>query len=199
MASNNLDMDQSHCITRIRSAIQTAFHPPLPDPDLFVHTSVMALFVFNRVLELVFIQKADVEGYPWRNQMAFPGGHVDEKDFTNQEAALRELEEEMGIQAENVGVLGSLGHFQTINNKDIEAFIGIWNKKDRITHDTSEISRVLKIPFGYLTKLHREKGYTGCRPNVMKLTYPYEDVVIWGVTAKILHHLIEVLITAKDC
>jgi hypothetical protein len=27
----------------------------------------------------------------------------------------------------------------------------------------------------------------------MELTYPYEDVTIWGVTAKILHHLIEVV------
>ncbi|MCK5835743.1 MAG: CoA pyrophosphatase [Desulfobacula sp.] len=191
-------MDQEHCIEKIRTAVQTAVHPPPPDPDLFQNTSVMALFVFNKVLKLVFIQKADVEGYPWRNQMAFPGGHVEEIDSTSQDAALRELQEEMGIQSSNVGVLGSLGHFQTINNKDIEAFIGIWNQKEIITHDTSEISRVLQIPFAYLTKLHREKGYSGCRPNVMKLTYPYEDVVIWGVTAKILHHLIEVLTPKKE-
>ncbi len=191
------DMDQKNCIEKIRTALHTAVHPPPPDPGLFQNTSVMALFVFNQVLELVFIQKADVEGYPWRNQMAFPGGHVEEMDFTSQAAALRELKEEMGIHEENVGVMGSLGHFQTINNKDIEAFIGIWNQKGMITHDTSEISRVLKIPFAHLTKLHREKGYSGCIPNVMKLTYPYEDVVIWGVTAKILHHLIEVLIPPK--
>jgi len=197
MKFSSLKMEQNHCIKKMKSAVQTAVHPPPPDPDLFQETSVMALFIFNQVLELVFIQKADVEGYPWRNQMAFPGGHVEKMDFTSQEAALRELQEEMGIQAENVGIIGSLGHFQTINNKDIEAFIGIWNQKEIITHDTSEISRVFKIPFAYLTKLHREKGYSGCRPNVMKLTYPYEDVVIWGVTAKILHHLIEVLIPAK--
>jgi len=28
----------------------------------------------------------------------------------------------------------------------------------------------------------------------MQLTYPYKDVVIWGVTGKILYHLIEVLL-----
>ena len=190
-------MNQGHCIQKIRSAVQTAAHPPRPDQDLFQSTSVMALFVFNRVLELVFIQKADVKGYPWRNQMAFPGGHVDKKDNSSQETALRELREEMGIQAENVAVMGSLGHFQTINNKDIEAFIGVWNKKEEIRYDASEISRVVSIPFDYLTGLHREKGYAGYRPLGLELTYPYEDVLIWGVTAKILHHLIEVLTRPK--
>lgn len=186
-------MDQNQCIQKIRGAVQTAAHPPRPSQASYQPACVMALFAFDRVMELIFIQKADVKGYAWRNQMAFPGGHVDKKDSSAQETALRELREEMGIQAENVSVMGSLGHFQTINNKDIEAFIGIWNRKDEITHDPAEISRVIPIPFAYLTRLHREKGYAGYRPTGLELTYPYEDVVIWGVTAKILHHLIEIL------
>ncbi len=191
-------MNQKDCIQKIHSAVDRALHPFPPDPALFQPTSVMALFVFNDVLELLFIQKADVEGYPWRNQMAFPGGHVDEKDNSTRETALRELEEEMGICPENVRVMGSLGHYQTINSKDIEAFTGIWNKKGKITFDPAEISRVLPIPFSYLTNLHREKGYANRRPNAMELNYPYEDVLIWGVTAKILHHLIEVITQKKE-
>ncbi len=124
--------------------------------------------------------------------MAFPGGHVDEQDHSPKDTALRELKEEMSIDAENVQVMGSLGHFQTLNSKDIQAFTGIWNQKDDIFFDKDEISRVFKIPFTHLKKVHREKGYAGRRPNIMELTYPYEDILIWGVTAKILHHLIEV-------
>jgi len=186
-------MDKKNCIQKIHGAVNRALHPFPPEPNLFQPTSVIALFTFNSVLELLFIQKADVEGYPWRNQMAFPGGHVDEKDSSTRETALRELEEEMGISAGNVNVFGSLGHFQTINSKDIEAFTGVWNNKGKITFDPGEISRVLHIPFSHLTRLHREKGYAGRRPNAMELNYPYEDVLIWGVTAKILHHLIEVV------
>jgi len=191
-------MDQKDCIQKIHAAVDRAIHPFPPDPNLYQPTSVMALFTFNDVLELLFIQKADVEGYPWRNQMAFPGGHVDEKDSSTRETALRELEEEMGIGAKDVDVMGSLGHFQTINNKDIEAFTGVWNKKGKITFDPGEISRVLPISFAYLTRLHKEKGYAGRRPNAMELNYPYEDVMIWGVTAKILHHLIEVIIQKRE-
>lgn len=186
-------MDQTAYIETIRAAVQYADHPQPPDPDLYQPTSVIALFFFNSDPSLLFIQKADREGYPWRNQMAFPGGHVDKKDKSPEETALRELKEEVGIIDKNVTVMGSLGHFQTLQNKDIQAFTGIWNQKDEICVDKEEISRIFKIPFSHLARIHDEKGYAGRRPDIMELTYPFEDVVIWGATAKILHHLIEVV------
>ena len=187
-------MDKEKCISLIRSAVRNGSHPGPPKADLFQPTSVIALFIFNAETELLFIQKADVKGYPWANQMAFPGGHKDKNDLSTKETALRELTEEMGIREDNVEVIGSLGHFQTINSKDIEAWVGIWNQSEAIHYDTSEISRVFKIPLSYLIDLHNEKGYHQKIPNIMQLSYPYEDVSIWGVTAKILHHLIEILL-----
>ena len=143
-------MNKDKCISIIRSAVQKGTHPGAPEKGLFQSTSVIALFVFNEEIELVFIQKADVKGYPWANQMAFPGGHKDKADLSTKDTALRELAEEMGINRENVEVAGSLGHFQTINNKDIEAWVGIWNQKEAIRYDRSEISRVFQIPLKFL-------------------------------------------------
>ena len=187
-------MDNENCMDMIRAAVQNSPHPGPPDDDLFDSTGVMALFTLDEVIRLMFIQKADQKGYPWANQMAFPGGHKDEKDCSTRDTALRELSEEMGIKRTNVEVIGSLGHFQTINSKDIEAFTGVWNQKDVICHDPSEIARVFQIPLKYLMDIHKEKGFHEMRPNVMQLTYPYEDVMIWGVTAKILYHLIEIVL-----
>ena len=189
-----MKMNKDKCINTIRSAVQNGTHPGPPEKDQFQSTSVIALFAINLEVELLFIQKADVKGYPWANQMAFPGGHKDKADVSTKDTALRELAEEMGIDRKNVEVIGSLGHFQTINNKDIEAWVGIWNQKEAIDYDRSEISRVFQIPLQYLIDLHREKQFHRQTPNVMLLTYPFEDVLIWGVTAKILYHLIEVLL-----
>ncbi len=188
-------MDKNKCIETIRSAVRNGSHPGAPDKNLFQSTSVIALVHFDEEIKLLFIKKADVEGYPWAGQMAFPGGHRDKSDASTKETALRELEEEMGIRRENVDVLGSLGHFQTINNKDIEAWVGVWNRKEAIRFDASEIARVYEIPIKYLLALHKEKGFDKFDhpPNVMWLKYPYEDVLIWGVTAKILYHLLEIL------
>ena len=181
------------CIQKIRYAIHEAPHPGPPDPEFYKPTSVMGLFLMEPRPALLFIQKADVEGYPWRNQMAFPGGHQDDTDPNALATALRELDEEMGIAPENVDVLGSIGHFQTINNRDIHAFIGLWNQRDTIQFDREEISKIHTIPLEHLFQQHLARGYAGRRPNIMELTYPFEDVVIWGVTAKILHHLLEVM------
>ncbi len=196
-------MDKKKCNKIIRSAIQNTPHPEPPDYDLFQPTSVIALFILSCEVELLFIQKADVEGYPWANQMAFPGGHKDKEDLCSQDTALRELSEEVGIARENVDILGSFGHFQTINNKDIEAFAGVWNEKDTIKLDTAEISKVFKISLKYLIDIHKKKEFHIGKsnnpnnpniPNITQLTYPFEDVLIWGVTAKILYHLIDSLL-----
>jgi len=186
-------MKPEKCFDHIKEAIQASPHPGPPEAGMYQPTSVMALFSFTEVLTLLFIQKADVPGYPWANQMAFPGGHQEEKDSSALQTALRELEEETAISQKDIDIVGTIGHFQTINNKDIEAFTGICNKNGTIHYDTDEISRVFHIPFDHLMNIHKEKGFHKGNPNIMQLTYPYEDVLIWGVTAKILYHLIEVL------
>jgi len=179
-------------LTRI---VKESHHPEVPGTNLFQPTSVMALFTPEEETTLILIQKADIEGYPWRNQMAFPGGNCDPEDLTREATALRELEEEMDIPSKDVEVVGSIGHFQTINNKDIEAFIGIWKKKGDICFDTSEISKVFMIPLRDLMRVHKDKKFASRLPGIHELTYPYEDIVIWGVTAKIIHHLIEIILT----
>ena len=140
---------------------------------------------------ILAIQKTDSEGYPWRNQVALPGGHLDAEDASPLEGAFRELEEEMGIRRDQVVFLGSMGHFQTINHRDIEVFTGLWKAVGPVRHDPAEISRILKIPMRVLVQTHNTKNFHGRIPDVDELRYPYEDVVIWGVTARILHHLIE--------
>ncbi|SMC66114.1 NUDIX domain-containing protein [Desulfocicer vacuolatum DSM 3385] len=182
-----------HCRELLSRAVNDASHPLAPDADLFQPTSVMALAGARPDPFLLLIQKADRQGYPWRNQMAFPGGHVDPEDLNREETALRELEEEMNIPREQVTVVGSLGHFQTINNRDIEAFLGIWDQMGEIDFDRNEISRVFKIPLRHFVQIHRDKKFNGRYPDIQELTYPYEDVVVWGVTAKIIHHLMEIL------
>ena len=93
-------MDKNRYIDGIRKAVQHTSHPGAPDYDLFQPTSVMALFAFNNEIELLFIQKADVKGYPWANQMAFPGGHKDKTDLSTRDTALREGEQRAIIDLE---------------------------------------------------------------------------------------------------
>jgi coenzyme A diphosphatase NUDT7 len=148
---------------------------------------------------LLAILKTDTPGYAWRNQVALPGGHIDEKDTTPLEAAYRELEEEIGISKNQVEFIGSLGHFQTIQQKDIEVFLGTWKgNSENITYDEKEISKILEIPIAPMLKTHISNNFQGHIPNIAELLYPFEDVVVWGVTARIFHYFFELLLVNKD-
>lgn len=178
----------------IRDIIINAGSPGVPEGFSYDRTCVfMLLFDKDGELNVLAVQKTDNEGYPWRNQVALPGGHVDEDDESSLDAAYRELEEELDIKKEHVELMGSLGHFQTINSKDIKVFAGIWRKRRPVRFEAAEISRVLEIRVRDLVAIHVGSKYGGRIPDVMELLYPIDGAVIWGVTARILHHFIELV------
>jgi 8-oxo-dGTP pyrophosphatase MutT (NUDIX family) len=163
--------------------------------DAYRVPACVFLLLFDRPdPHILAIQKSDTEGYPWRNQVALPGGHVEISDAGPVAAAYRELEEELNISQDQVDFIGSLGHFQTLTRpRDIEAFIGLWNGKGSIRCDATEIARILEIPLKTLVGIHRTKRYHDRQMNTRELEYPFRDVVIWGATAKILHRFIELI------
>ena len=165
--------------------------PPAPGP--YKPTCVFLLLYKLAEPHILAIQKADTEGYPWRNQVALPGGHLEKEDTSPLEGAFRELEEETRINRDQVELIGSLGHYQTINGRDIEAFIGVWDGTGPVRYDPSEISRILNIRLRPLVQTHHVGNFHNRIPSIDELRYPFEDVVIWGATARILHHLIELL------
>lgn len=177
----------------LEKAMASADGPPAPAfPH---HLAAVSLLFFDRDETFILaILKADRgTGYPWSNQVALPGGMIDTSDPSPLYAAKRELKEELRISGENVTYFGSIGHFQTLQNKVIEVFAGRWNQRDTVCFDTGEIARVIPIPVSAIFHTHAQKGLHGRLPAMHELLYPVEDVAVWGVTAKILHFTLELL------
>ncbi len=178
-------------IDELKDIISNDPSPEPPDDRIYKPACVFLLMFDLDEPYILAIQKTDSEGYPWRNQVALPGGHLDAEDASPLEGAFRELKEEMSISRNQVEFLGSMGHFQTINHRDIEVFTGLWKSVGPVRHDPAEISRILRIPLRVLVQTHNAKNFHGRIPDIDELRYPFEDVVIWGATARILHHFIE--------
>ncbi|HMA85980.1 MAG TPA: CoA pyrophosphatase [Desulfosalsimonadaceae bacterium] len=179
----------------LQHIISDTDHPAPPGGDQFVATSVfMLIFNKNQTPCLLTVLKANNQGYPWRNQVALPGGHVDASDSSSLGAAYRETQEELRIAPDLIELVGSLGHFQTIQQKDIEVFLGVWQGSEHdIYFDPSEIARVLTPSIPILLKRHLDQQFNGRIPGVGELIYPIDDLVIWGVTARIVHYFLELI------
>ena len=173
--------------------IKNSDHPQADAGCGYRETCVFLLLHDVDAPYIVFILKADNAGYPWRNQMALPGGHIDEMDKTPLDAAFRELDEELNIKRDQVVTIGSMGHFPTINKRDIEVFVGYLKEEGDIAFDPSEIAKVVRIPLAELFRIHVSNHYEEGFPGWEKLLYPYEDIVVWGATARIIHYFIDLI------
>ena len=177
----------------LKAIIRNNPAPAAPESGSYKYACVFLLLFNPDFPHILAIQKTRSEGYPWSNQVALPGGHLDEEDSSPLDGAFRELKEEVNIDRSQVQLLGSIGHFQTINRRDIEVFTGLWDGSGPVEHDPAEISRVLEIPLHLLVSTHIARNFHKSVPAVHELRYPFEDVEVWGATARILHHFIELL------
>jgi 8-oxo-dGTP pyrophosphatase MutT (NUDIX family) len=179
--------------------LNAADAPGPPKDDAYDATAVFLLaFVQNNAPYILAVLKADNRDYLWRNQVALPGGHID-KNESPISAAYRELEEEVGIAGDRVECIGSLGHFQTVAQKDIEVFIGVWNgNREKLKYDPKEISKILEFPVDDLLKIHVSSHFRKRVPDVTELIYPIQEVNIWGVTARIFHYFFELILDKTE-
>ena len=139
-----------------------------------------------------------------RGQVAFPGGRCDPDDLSPEATALREANEEIGIQPHHVKILGRLSNLLTITNYSITPIVAVISWPFPIRLADHEVSRVFTIPLAWLANpAHREiRQRTIPTPYSLQLNsesypiiyyHPYDGEVLWGVSAEITHNLINLL------
>jgi 8-oxo-dGTP pyrophosphatase MutT (NUDIX family) len=147
--------------------------------------------------ELLFIRRTEVEGGPHSGQVAFPGGRTDAGDASIQETALRETQEEVGLEPNRVQILGALEENVTISNYRLTPVVGVIPWPFEIRPDPSEVERVFTIPVDWLTdpKHHEIKQRSGRGGKLHPVIYfeLYDGELLWGVTAHIVLTFLEVL------
>lgn len=119
-------------------------------------------------------------------QIALPGGKV-EKNETTLETALRETREELGIQTDNIKILGSLSElYVDVSRFLIHPFVGWLNEKPIFQINKNEVEKTLFFP---LFKYRNNVCKTELETITGKLQVPgikFESEFIWGATAMIL-------------
>jgi len=131
-------------------------------------------------------------------QISFPGGKQEEEDADLATTALREAEEEIGIQAADVHILGQLTQlYIPVSNFLVYPFIGYLDYAPTFTRQESEVQDILKVPMDLLQKSHTVQ-FTDMKfsNNITVSDIPYYNVhghVVWGATAMILSEFLEII------
>ena len=128
-------------------------------------------------------------------QVAFPGGSIDPGDATPEAAALREAEEEIGLDPRGVTLLGRMDDHVTGSGFHITPVTGLVPAAPRFTPSASEVVAVFCLGFEILMNpaapQRRRAGFRGRRRDFF--VWPHPDHVIWGATALMLVQLARIL------
>jgi len=121
-------------------------------------------------------------------QVSFPGGAVDRTDRSAVSTALREAEEEIGLDFSQVSPLGFLDRVDTISDYRVLPVVGLVRPSFIWKPDLREVSEVFTIPLklaiDYREYSHRNVDHEG--ENVVISSLDWQGHKIWGITAAIL-------------
>jgi len=128
-------------------------------------------------------------------QISFPGGARDPEDPTPLHTALRETEEEVGIDRSGVEVLGLLDEIPTITEFRIAPFVGVIPGHGRYRPSAEEIDELIEVPVAHLLAVGGPRVERHPVRGTLRDVYYYDygNHVIWGATARILRDLLQLI------
>jgi len=128
-------------------------------------------------------------------QIAFPGGKVDETDADVVAAALREAQEEVGLAADFVQVLGTLPIYTTGSAFIITPVVALVRPGFTLAPNPGEVADVFEVPLAFLMNPAHHRRHTlvaeGLQRDWFSMPYQDDDIerFIWGATAGMLRNL----------
>jgi 8-oxo-dGTP pyrophosphatase MutT (NUDIX family) len=189
---------------RARFAQPPAWQPEIVAEHRFTqrpptHASVLVPLVQRDELMVLLTQRTDhLTDHP--GQISFPGGRAEPTDADATATALREAQEEIGLEPRFVDVLGSMPTYTTGTGFIVTPVIALIDPGFTVTADPFEVAEVFEVPLSFLMNpaMHRRHAVdvTGIRREFFSM--PWEGVggnglprryFVWGATAAMLRNL----------
>jgi 8-oxo-dGTP pyrophosphatase MutT (NUDIX family) len=190
-------------MTEFEKKLKAALEIDLPYPERMpliqgTPASVLALFGVSSAkggkLELLMTQRTETVD-KHKGQMAFPGGAADPGEDRVQ-TALRETEEEIGIAASKVNVLGRLPGLWTPTGFSITPIVGVLKSdidETVLRKNEPEIAEAFWIPLSVLLEQGTYKKEFIEREGIRYATHVYQvgQYRIWGATGAMIKNLLD--------
>jgi 8-oxo-dGTP pyrophosphatase MutT (NUDIX family) len=151
-------------------------------------------------LHILMIKRAEREGDTWSGHMAFPGGRKDPSDRNGFACAVRETEEEVGLQlGENdvcIGRLSEVNALSRVRGFGMAVTPYVFTLKREVTFCPNyEVAEVVWVPLSFLReRANREIMKWKLKGMEIPLpAYYYEGRRIWGLSLNMLDELLKLI------
>lgn len=126
-------------------------------------------------------------------QISFPGGRVEDDDADAVATALRESEEEIGLPADVVDVLGRLPEYRTVTGYRVTPVVALIERPFMLRLDAFEVSEAFEVPLAFLMDPSNHERRLYRYADIARTFYamPYQSArryFIWGATAAMLRN-----------
>ena len=138
-------------------------------------------------LQVLLTQRAShLKNHP--GQISFPGGRIESADAGPWEAALRETQEEIGLEPQFVTRAGYLQDHLVISGFRVTPAVGFVQPGFDLRLDETEVENVFEVPLEFVLDVrnHLSRDHSIAGHTVITHEIPYEGRQIWGATASML-------------
>lgn len=160
--------------------------------DREIRPAAVLVPVVKRERELtVLFTRRTAHLHDHAGQISFPGGRAEPADAGAAETAMRETEEEIGLAAERVEVLGQLPQYVTVTGYRVTPVVGLVTPPLDLRPDDFEVAEVFEAPLAFLLDVANHQLNSVLHEGRERRYYaiPYGKYYIWGATAGMLMNL----------
>jgi 8-oxo-dGTP pyrophosphatase MutT (NUDIX family) len=160
--------------------------------DREIRPAAVLVPVVKRETELtVLFTRRTAHLHDHAGQISFPGGRAEPADAGAAETAMRETEEEIGLAAGRVEVLGQLPQYVTVTGYRVTPVVGLVTPPLDLRPDDFEVAEVFEAPLGFLLDAANHQSNRVLWEGRERRYYaiPYGKYYIWGATAGMLMNL----------
>ncbi len=152
---------------------------------------LIPLFPRGGELMAVFTERrADLRRHP--GEISFPGGRQDEPDEDLRRTALREAQEEIGLDPEHVELVGALPPVGTfVTGYRVFPFVGTIEDGYEWVLQEAEVEQLLELSLPALVEGFESRRLMRRGVPIKTPTYTVDGHFVWGATARIVEHLLE--------
>jgi 8-oxo-dGTP pyrophosphatase MutT (NUDIX family) len=157
-------------------------------PGLRRSAVLMPLFWHDGRWNLLFTKRSE-EVSSHKGQLCFPGGRQEPGDASPEATALRECEEEIGVLAPHVRIIGLFDDIETIWGMGVTPVLGVIPAGLTYTTDPREVAALLEVPVAAFLDPRKHRVEEHLHPDGLRRDVYYYEVggeLVWGATAQIV-------------